>query len=660
MATRGYFSILTGLFLDCEGRYHNLWFYKVWLVNYKIEKDQATMEPDRIAEQNFSILQPGDHICCIYENEPQHAEILTQYLGDGLRQGQMVLYVYDEHSPATILNYLRTAGLPCDEALASGQLRLVSGEETYLRDGVFDPQHMLDIVQQTVEKAIAQGYPAIRFTGEMNWNYQDVPGMDRFMEYEARINELPLASQTILLCLYQRAHTDPEILLDMLLTHPKVAVSTHVVDNFYYLPPAAFQKPGRAAVQFEQCLQNLTSRHQKESELESARQDRTRQHLETMVEQRTAQLQHEIRERQSVEAVLRESEGRYRALVNQAPLSILVAQDGRYVFVNPAIVHRLGYVSAYDLIGKNVSDTLSPKSRDAFLTLQASVLRGEASEAVVTAFLCKDGSVYYSENTAVPILFQARPALLVIGQDVTERLRYEQQLMSSLSEKEVMLREIHHRVKNNLNVIIALIDLQKANQTDAHVLQVFKELQTRVYSMALVHETLFRSPNLANLDFAGYLQALAGYLYSGYKPAPEKSGVPVVCVQVEAENVPLKVETAIPCGLIVNELITNALKYAFPVGFTPPGSPERQIAVRLVCRPGISKNGCTAQSTENVLTLTVSDNGIGLPDGLNWRTTTTLGLQLVQVLGRQLGAQISLASKPGVTWTITFNERKQG
>lgn len=123
---------------------------------------------------------------------------------------------------------------------------------------------------------------------------------------------------------------------------------------------------------------------------------------------------------------------------------------------------------------------------------------------------------------------------------------------------------------------------------------------------------------------------------------------------------PLRVETAIPCGLIVNELITNALKYAFPKGVVRDDAPERQISVRLKRAPGLNGSNDHGALAENRLILTVSDNGIGFPDGLNWRSTSTLGLQLVQVLARQLDAQISLELQPGVTWSLTFTERKQG
>jgi two-component sensor histidine kinase len=218
---------------------------------------------------------------------------------------------------------------------------------------------------------------------------------------------------------------------------------------------------------------------------------------------------------------------------------------------------------------------------------------------------------------------------------------------------EVMLREIHHRVKNNLNVMIALIDLQKGAQTDPHTLEVFKDLQTRAYTMALVHESLYRSPNLASVDFSAYLQTLVAYLHSAYRPAwrsveadGDAHGANVRIV-VEAHPASLVIETAIPCGLIVNELVTNALKYAFPPDRQGP-DPEVRVGLEPVgpYRPGPWR-------------LTIADNGVGMPPGLDWRSAGTLGLQLVRVLARQLGGTLTLAEDAGgLCWVLAFDERK--
>jgi PAS domain S-box-containing protein len=366
------------------------------------------------------------------------------------------------------------------------------------------------------------------------------------------------------------------------------------------------------------------------------------------LEQRTAELQHEVSERQKVEDVLRESEGRYRALVNQSPLSILVEQDGHCIFANPAIVQRLGYDSAYELVGRAVAVITAPDTQAPKIPQHLSRIGGRLNDLAIKAYYRKDGSIYYSENTSMQILYQGRPAVLVIGQDVTERMQYEQRLEASLAEKEVMLREIHHRVKNNLNVIIALIDLQKSLQADEGVLRVFKELRMRAYTMALVHESLYRSPNLARIDFSKYLQTLVGHIYSAYGPGEGNAGAPPVNMQLDVQNVSLNVETAIPCGLIVNELVTNALKYGFPATYVGDRSSECQIRVSLYRR---------GSGEGERLILSVSDNGVGLPKDFEIQSVQSLGMQLVQILARQLSGELKLVSDQGVNWTLIFSER---
>jgi PAS domain S-box-containing protein len=792
------------------------------------------MEPERNVEQKFISLQPGDHLCCIYSDEQEREEVLKRFLEDGLRQGQKLIYIYEGFENQSVQQFLQRLNQVFVEALLRGQLLVYLDNEIYFHGKQFDAQWMNQLLGLEVEKALAEGYPSLRLIGEMNWAAGEVSTLIDVVEYEASLNHALFSDRVVILCSYHRHRFKPDLLLDLLATHPKVVVGASVYKNFYYVPPDVFLQNDRASARFDLWISNLKSRHQTESELEQARSDlsrqveeqinrlaevnqhlyseirqrmgteyallqtsnalsvsenqfrsllqstpvgimmtdekgivvewnscaqeiyqapaervlgrpiwevlaeylpiehqneesyqqlreslqiffktgyapwlyeyenrnlvwpdgelryiqrvrfpirtergymlgsimrdvtdqrrvelelgRYRQHLETMVEQRTFELKHEIGERQQVEEVLRESEGRYRALVNQAPFYIMVAQDGHYVFVNPAVVQRLGYSSAYELIGRKAGDIVADESRETFAKRQDRILGGEASEPVIIAFQCKDGSVYYSECTSVPIFYQGRPAVLIIGQDVTERLRYEQQLKSSLAEKEVMLREIHHRVKNNLNVIIALIDLQKAAQSEPQILQIFKELQSRIYTMALVHDSVYRSPNLAKIDLAGYLQTLVSYLHSAYEPYKGDRGSSNIQFEVKVEDVSMKVETAIPCGLIVNELVTNALKHAFPTGYTCLDPQSCQIKVKLA--PISDTTNQMIDIADAGFTLTVSDNGVGLPAGYNWRSASTLGMQLVQVLSRQLGGQMELFAVNGVTWKLSFVDRR--
>jgi PAS domain S-box-containing protein len=217
--------------------------------------------------------------------------------------------------------------------------------------------------------------------------------------------------------------------------------------------------------------------------------------------------------------------------------------------------------------------------------------------------------------------------------DITERKKAEDRLQASLQEKEVLLREVHHRVKNNMQVISSLLNLQSRQIKDLHVLEMFKESQRRIRSMALIHERLYQSSDLSRIEFSQYLRNLATHLFHSYQVDASR-----VHLKIEAEEVHLNVNTAIPCGLIVNELVSNALKHGFPEG----RSGELDIDLRQVEGDGY--------------VLQVKDDGVGFPEGLDFRKTETLGMQIVNTLVSQIDASIDLAREKGTQFTIHFQE----
>jgi PAS domain S-box-containing protein len=216
-----------------------------------------------------------------------------------------------------------------------------------------------------------------------------------------------------------------------------------------------------------------------------------------------------------------------------------------------------------------------------------------------------------------------------------------EELKAALAEKEVLMREIYHRVKNNVQALIYLMDMQADYIPDEDTRQMIRELQERARAMALVHEKLYQSQNLAQIDFGDYLYDLVNSLSHAFG-----ADRPIIW-RIDVEDVPLSVDTAIPCGLIVSELLTNALKYAFPGG--------RPITTR-------GETDCTVSVASRVegnqITLVVADNGVGLPAGVDWATTKTMGLQLINVLARhQLGGQVEVDRRAGTSFKITFAER---
>jgi PAS domain S-box-containing protein len=220
--------------------------------------------------------------------------------------------------------------------------------------------------------------------------------------------------------------------------------------------------------------------------------------------------------------------------------------------------------------------------------------------------------------------------------DMTERKQAEEALKKSLGEKEVLLKEIHHRVKNNMQVISSLVDLQADQVGNAEIKAVLQDVTHRVRSMALVHEKLYQSADMARVEFAEYAEGLLHYLWRAH--GTSSSGIRL---SLDLEPVALSVNAAVPCGLILNELASNALKHAFRDG------KGGVVAVSLRADP------------EGRVHLKVRDNGAGLPKGLDWRRSKSLGLQLVQIFSQQLHADVNVSASEGTEFMVSFGGPKQ-
>jgi len=223
-----------------------------------------------------------------------------------------------------------------------------------------------------------------------------------------------------------------------------------------------------------------------------------------------------------------------------------------------------------------------------------------------------------------------------LEKEVAERKRAEEKIKASLKEKELLLQEIHHRVKNNLQVISSLLKLQSEYIEDKQAFQMFKDSQNRIKSMALIHEKLYKSKDLAEIDFKIYINDLAYELFRSYEIDPSK-----IALRMDVKDISLRIDVAIPCGLIINELISNSLKYAFPQG--------REGGIKIALR-SINKNK---------IELKVKDNGIGLPEDFDFRKTKSLGLHIVTILVEdQLDGKIELNRAGGTEFKITFKRGK--
>jgi PAS domain S-box-containing protein len=341
----------------------------------------------------------------------------------------------------------------------------------------------------------------------------------------------------------------------------------------------------------------------------------------------------DITERKRAEEALLESEERLKSIFLAAPVGIGLTCNRIITDANDTLCRMTGY-ERQDLVGKSARMLYPDDSEFEFVGREKyRQIMERGTGTVETRWVRKDG-------TCITIILSSTPLHPgEFSRGVTFTALDISELRNSIHEKEVLLREVHHRVKNNLAAIIALLELQQKGIGDTKAVASLQDLAGRIKSMALVHERLYRSDNLARIDFEGYLIPLISHLRTTFGvPAPVRCDIDVAGIE-------LGLDLAIPCALIVNELVTNAIKHAFPHGNPGPGAEtcDIRIAVKM------EGDECT---------LSVADNGVGLPPDLDWRSCSSLGLRLVRMLGEhQLGGKILLDRTEGTRFILRFAGR---
>lgn len=282
---------------------------------------------------------------------------------------------------------------------------------------------------------------------------------------------------------------------------------------------------------------------------------------------------------------------------------------------------------------------LLPMLKEAQPEMDAIMVTGHASVENAVQAINKGASGYITKPLNIDELVIRLNELIENQHLKEEKRRTEEQLRDSLKEKEILLKEIHHRVKNNLQIIYGMLSLQLAQIEDENVAEMFKETKLRIKAMALIHERLYQSKNLARIEFGDYVQRLLKSLFHSYGADSD-----AIRQKMDIKNVLLDISVAIPCGLIINELVSNSLRHAFSDGKGKTGKRYSNGEIYV----GLSSD------KKNKLTLIVRDNGRGFPKGLDFRTTESLGLQIVNTLVEQLDGSIKLHRENGTLFKIEF------
>lgn len=341
----------------------------------------------------------------------------------------------------------------------------------------------------------------------------------------------------------------------------------------------------------------------------------------------------DITKRKQAERALRDSEEKYRTLFEAESDAIFLidAQTIEILDANKAATDMYGYTNE-ELKKLKVTDlSAEPENTKKAIELE------KRTQIPLRYCRKKDGTIFPVEITVSYRELSGRKINISAIRDITERMNVDERLKASLREKEILLKEVHHRVKNNLHVIISMLNLQQMRVDDVEARKVFIDSQNRVYAMALVHEKLYKSKDFTNMDFTEYVRIITSELYQIYQCDPNR-----VEFDIKGGRVQLGIDQAIPCGLIINELVSNSIKHAFP---------ER---LKKKCKIAIS-----LMEKNNTIVLIVKDNGVGLSDDIYIEKADSLGLKLIQILIKnQLKGEYELSRKRGTSFTIRFQKKE--
>ena len=340
----------------------------------------------------------------------------------------------------------------------------------------------------------------------------------------------------------------------------------------------------------------------------------------------------DITPRKKMELALQESEDKFRKLAEDAQVGVYLHQDGIFRYINPCFARMFGY-KIDEIVGRlGPVDFCHPDDWPLVARKIEARYRDEEAKAHYNfRGVRKDGSVRIMEVYGSRTTFQQRPAIIGMIMDVTAEKERERKLQASLKEKEVLLQEIHHRVKNNMQIISSLLRLQARQANNPHFEQLIQVCQNRIRSMALIHEKFYETSDFTKIDFNDYARRLLSYLLAIYIKDEKQ-----ITLDIGIQDVFLDINKAIPCGLLINEIVSNSLKHAFP------GGKRGTISLKM------------RRTNHQEVELIIADDGVGFPPKFDLHKTTSLGLQLVKDLVRQLGGHFELIQRRGIEYRIYF------
>jgi PAS domain S-box-containing protein len=343
----------------------------------------------------------------------------------------------------------------------------------------------------------------------------------------------------------------------------------------------------------------------------------------------------DITERKIIEKSLIESEDKYKTLFEADPNYTILIDINHFIMdVNAATIDITG-LSKEKLIGKHLNDLdiILDEDKAEHADKIIDLLDGNKVKPFEARLMDKNGNLRWVNVRLTSIeKDNVISYILIIASDITELKQYENEIQESLREKEILLQEIHHRVKNNMQIISSLLSIQTRYVDDEESINVLKESQNRVKSLAMIHEKLYKSKNFNKIYLLDYIESLVWDLFYSY--GIEKGRIKPI---LDIDDIKLNIETSVPCGLIITELVSNCLKYAFP----DQSEGELKVSLKII---------------DDFYELIINDNGVGIPEDIDFFNTDSLGLQLVNSLTDQIDGKIEFDRSSGTKFTIIFKE----
>lgn len=326
------------------------------------------------------------------------------------------------------------------------------------------------------------------------------------------------------------------------------------------------------------------------------------------------------------------SREQYKSLIMKSPISICILKNGHITLTNPAFINLVKAKVSSDIEGKQfIRFVNSGIICEDLINSEYFSNSVKKPVTIEEELLCQDGSKIFTEITGTDIVFENEPSMLLFLIDITEKKKNEIRILGSLEEKEILLKEVYHRVKNNMQIISSLLSLQAGMVKDESIKRFFTESKNRVMSLALVHENLYKTDNLQRINYGQYIAKISSHLFETYNLNAHKVSLDIITGD---ETISLK--QAVPCSLIINELISNSLKYAF-------NDKSGNITIKF----NLSEN-------QGYFTLDYRDTGPGIPPDILHEKSDSLGMKLINGFVRQLRGEMFLENNKGAHYVITF------